>query len=252
MMRRDARLLILGNWKMHGLSADLAEARAIDSIAADHPALTVGLAPPFTLLLRMVGQTEHLSIGGQTCHDAVQGAYTGQISAAMLAEGGADFVILGHSECRVSPDDNGPRLSAKVQAAQEAGLGIVLCVGESAAQHDAGEAEEAVVAQLAASLPPGDEAAPQLVIAYEPVWAIGAGSVPSPEAVEGVHCAIRSWLAGRYGQAGSAVAILYGGSVNAENVAALLAIEAVDGVLVGGASLSAESFGAIIRAAARG
>ncbi len=248
-MTTAMRSLIVGNWKMNGLSGALAEAASIDTLAGELPGVEVGLAPPFTLLSPMAAMVHHLSVGGQDCHEASHGAHTGRISAAMLAESGARFVILGHSECRAEGDDDA-RVRAKVDAALGAGLSVILCVGETARQREAGEAKSAVVGQLAAALPQGEGSAERLTIAYEPVWAIGAGQTPAQDEVEAMHRAIRSSLVAHYGEAGRLVRILYGGSVSASNVEALVANAMVNGVLVGGASLTAESFGAILRSIA--
>jgi triosephosphate isomerase (TIM) len=250
------RPLILGNWKMNGLRATLAQAVAIDAMAARRPGVAVGLAPPFTLLAAMAGQVRHMAVGGQDCHEADRGAFTGAISPVMLADAGARFVILGHSERRALFGDSDARVRAKVAAAWGAGLGVVLCVGETEGQRAAGRAQDTVVGQLAASLPNGDmpDGFPPdgagLVVAYEPVWAIGSGRVPGIDSVRAMHRALRAHLCQAWGAAGGAVPLLYGGSVGADNAAALLNAPEVDGALVGGASLSADSFGPILEAAA--
>jgi triosephosphate isomerase len=241
---------IVGNWKMNGTRAMLAEARAIDRAASRFPGVQVALAPPFTLVHAMHDAVESIGVGGQDCHVEVSGAFTGDVSAALLADAGADFVIVGHSERRTIHGETNKLVRAKAEAAQAAGLGVILCVGETEVERDSGEAEAVVGRQLAGSLPQGDEAAAKLSVAYEPVWAIGTGRVPSVDDVAAMHRAIRDKLGATYGEAGAAVRILYGGSVNAGNAAELLAVDEVGGALVGGASLTAESFTAIIGAAA--
>ncbi len=240
---------IVGNWKMNGTRAMLAEARAIDRAASRFPGVQVALAPPFTLVNAMREAVNDMGVGGQDCHVEVSGAFTGDVSAALLADAGADFVIVGHSERRALHGESNELVCAKAQSAQAAGLGVILCVGETEAERDSGNAEAVVTAQLAGSLPQGDEAAARLSVAYEPVWAIGTGRVPSLADVGAMHRAIRAKLAETYGEAGAAVRILYGGSVNAGNASDLLAADEVGGALVGGASLTAEAFTAIIGAA---
>ena len=241
---------IVGNWKMNGTRAMLAEARAIDRAAARFPGVEVALAPPFTLIGAMREAVQEIGIGGQDCHAAAAGAFTGDISAAMLADTGADFAIVGHSERRAGHGESNADVRAKALAAQAAGLSAILCVGETEAERDSGKAESVVGNQLDGSLPEGGEAAAKLAVAYEPVWAIGTGRVPSPDDVGAMHRAIRARLVAFYGVAGQAVRILYGGSVNAGNAGTLLAADEVGGALVGGASLTAESFTAIVSAAA--
>jgi triosephosphate isomerase len=186
-------------------------------------------------------------VGGQDCHAQAKGAFTGDVAAPMLADAGAGFVILGHSERRALHGESDALVQAKSAAALAAGLGVILCVGETEAERDAGEAISVVAGQLKGSLVEG--AAAKLAVAYEPVWAIGTGRVPSVEDVAAMHAAIRAELLAFYGDAGAAVRILYGGSVNAGNAVELLSVPEVGGALVGGASLTAESFGAIIHAA---
>jgi triosephosphate isomerase len=241
---------IVGNWKMNGTRALLAEARAIDRAAARFPGVEVALAPPSTLLQAMREAVNDIGVGGQDCHVKPSGAHTGDVSAALLADAGADFTIVGHSERRADHCERNDLVRAKAEAAQAVGLGVILCVGETEAERDSGKAEEVVAGQLAGSLPQGDEAAAKLSIAYEPVWAIGTGRVPTVADVGAMHRAIRKVLGATYGEAADAVRILYGGSVNAGNAADLLAADEVGGALVGGASLTAESFTAIIGAAA--
>lgn len=241
---------IVGNWKMNGIRATLAEARAIDRAAARYPAVDVALAPPFTLIHGMNEAVQDIAVGGQDCHAKASGAFTGDVAAGMLADAGARFVIVGHSERRAIHGETNEDVRVKADAAQEAGLDVILCVGETEAERDSGQAEAVVASQLDGSLPRGDDAAAKLAVAYEPVWAIGTGRVPSVEDVGAMHRAIRARLVEIYGEAGAGVRILYGGSVNAGNASELLAADDVGGALVGGASLTAESFSTIISAAA--
>jgi triosephosphate isomerase len=242
---------IVGNWKMNGTRAMLAEARAIDRATARLPGVEVALAPPFTLVHAMREAVESIGVGGQDCHVEPGGAFTGDVSAPILADAGADFTIVGHSERRALHGESDALVKAKAEAAQAAGLSVILCVGETEAERDSGRAEEVDAAQLDGSLPRAGDAAQKLSVAYEPVWAIGTGRVPSVDDVGAMHRAIRARLTAVYGEGGAGVRILYGGSVKAENAAELLAADEVGGALVGGASLSAESFVAIISAAAR-
>jgi len=241
---------IVGNWKMNGTRAMLAEARAIDRAAQRLPGVEVALAPPATLVQAMREAVETIGVGGQDCHVEASGAFTGDISAPILLDAGADFTIVGHSERRALHGESDALVRAKAEAAQAAGLAVILCVGETEAQRDSGHAEQVVEAQLDGSLPKSKAAAAKLAVAYEPVWAIGTGRVPSVDDVGAMHRAIRAKLSAVYGKAGASVRILYGGSVNAKNAAELLAADEVGGALVGGASLVAESFTAIIGAAA--
>jgi len=244
------RPYIVGNWKMNGTRATLAEARSIDRAAARHPAVDVALAPPFTLIQAMAEAVSDIGVGGQDCHIKASGAFTGDISAPMLLDAGARFTIVGHSERRALHGEDDATVRTKAEAALAAGLTVILCVGETEAERDAGQAEAVVSGQLAGSLPLGENAAAGISVAYEPVWAIGTGRVPSVDDVGAMHRAVRAKLAEVYGEAGAAVRILYGGSVNAGNASELLAADEVSGALVGGASLTAESFSTIIAAAA--
>jgi triosephosphate isomerase len=241
---------IVGNWKMNGTRALLAEARAIDRAAARFPQVQVALAPPATLIHAMREAVQDIGVGGQDCHAEASGAFTGDISAPILADAGADFVIVGHSERRAMHKESDTKVRAKADAALAAGLSVILCVGETEKERDAGDAEAVVTRQLTGSLPRGEGVAAQLCVAYEPVWAIGTGRVPSIKDVKAMHKAIRAQLVSIYGEDGAAMRILYGGSVNAGNAAELLGVAEVCGALVGGASLTAESFIAIIGAAA--
>ena len=243
------RPFIVGNWKMNGTRAMLAEARAIDRGAARHPGVRVAVAPPFTLIQTMAENAETMVIGGQDCHAAASGAYTGDVSAAMLADSGATFTILGHSERRAMHGESDDVVRAKAEAALAAGLEVIVCVGETEAQRDAGQAEAVVCGQLDGSLPVGEGVTARVTVAYEPVWAIGTGRVPSVDDIGAIHRAIRARLVHIYGEDGAGVSILYGGSVNAGNASELLAADEVGGALVGGASLQADSFLAIVLAA---
>jgi len=242
------RPYIVGNWKMHGTRSMLAEARAIDRAAERLMKVEVALAPPFTLIHATRKEASLIGVGGQDCHAAEGGAHTGDVSAAMLKDSGAGFVIVGHSERRADHGESDADVKAKATSAISAGLQVILCVGESEAQRDAGQAEQVVAEQLEGSLPDG--AADRLTVAYEPVWAIGTGRTPTVDDVSAMHRAIRARLVAVYGDAGADVRILYGGSVKAENAAELLRADDVGGALVGGASLTAESFLGIIAAAA--
>ncbi|MFZ5711115.1 MAG: triose-phosphate isomerase [Pseudomonadota bacterium] len=242
------RRLAAGNWKMNGTRASLAEAEAL---ARAHPApgVDVVLCPPATLLsdlARRLGGTPFLA-GGQDCHPRPAGAHTGDISAAMIADAGGACVILGHSERRADHAETDALVRAKAEAAHDAGLLAIVCVGETGAERDAGSTLEVVGRQLARSLPDSATAA-NTVIAYEPVWAIGTGRTPTPDQIAVVHDFIRRELSERFGQGAEGFRILYGGSVKPSNAAEIFAVRNVDGALVGGASLKAADFGPIIAA----
>jgi len=241
---------IVGNWKMNGTRAMLNEARAIDRAAARLPKVQVAVAPPATLLYRTREAVELIGVGGQDCHVKESGAYTGDVSAPMLKDAGADFTIVGHSERRSMHAETDEIVRAKAEVALASGLAVIVCVGETEAERDAGNAEAVVGAQIDGSVPRTDGAVDKLTVAYEPVWAIGTGRVPSVEDVAAMHKSIRAKLVDIYGESGAAVRILYGGSVKPDNAAELLSIPDVGGALVGGASLTAESFLAIVSAAA--
>lgn len=248
------RPYIVGNWKMNGTRAMLAEARAIDRAALRYPDVAVALAPPFPLLGALHEEVSGIAVGGQDCHTATNGAHTGDVSAAMLADIGADFVIIGHSERRRDHGETDALVRAKAQAALAAGLGVIICVGETLDQRDAGHAQAVVAAQIDGSLPVGEAAAEavalgQLSVAYEPVWAIGTGRVAAVADVVTMHAVIGARLVALFGEPGAKVRVLYGGSVNGENAAALLAAPGVRGALVGGASLTADAFLPIVVAA---
>ena len=249
----STRPYIVGNWKMNGTRALLSEARAIDRSAARYPGVQVALAPPATLIAALREAVSVIGVGGQDCHTEAKGAFTGDIAAAQLKDAGADFVIVGHSERRAGHGESDARVKAKAEAALTSGLEVILCVGESLAERDGGQAENTVARQIDGSLPQGDAAAAgvpeRLAVAYEPVWAIGTGRVAAVEDVVAMHGVLRERLVAAYGDAGKEVRILYGGSVNAGNAAALLGADGVGGALVGGASLTAEAFLPIVAAA---
>ena len=243
------RKLIAGNWKMNGLMADVAQIEAIAAAVAPHSGVDTALCLPATLIGPAAQKVPSMVIGGQDCHMSVSGAHTGCVSAAMLKDAGAALTIVGHSERRAAQHESDSDIRDKALAAKAAGLSAIVCVGETEAERDAGTAVAVVLSQLDGSLP--DEAASAwLAVAYEPVWAIGTGRIPSAEDVAEMHGAIRANLEARFGADGSAVRILYGGSMNGDNAAGLLAIPNVDGGLIGGASLSAEKFLPIVAAAA--
>ncbi|MGB3931383.1 MAG: triose-phosphate isomerase [Sphingobium sp.] len=244
----NRRKLVVGNWKRTGRRAHLDEVEAIGRIAAQHPAVEVGLCLPATLIMAGSERRGAAFIGAQNCHMDISGAYTGSLSADMLAEAGATWVITGHSERREARGETNADIAAKSEAAHQAGINVILCVGETLAVRDAGKAEQVVADQLLASLPDG-AAADWLAIAYEPIWAIGTGRIPTMEAVAAMHAALRKALASRIGAEADKMRILYGGSMNGDNAADLMALPDVDGGLVGGASLSAAKFAPIIEAA---
>ena len=236
--------LVAGNWKMNGLAASEAElAKIIHGAATLAGKVDLMVCPPATLIAAFAGATRGaaLAIGGQDCHADPSGAHTGDIAAEMLADAGAGAVIVGHSERRSDHRETDAQVRAKAQAAWRAGLTAIVCVGEQRAERAAGKTLDVVGRQLDGSLPDGAPAA-NLVVAYEPVWAIGTGLTPAPADVAEVHAFIRQRLYGRYGGEGAGVRILYGGSVKPSNAGELLSIADVNGALVGGASLKAEDF----------
>lgn len=241
------RPYIVGNWKMNGTRAMLAEARAIDRGAQRTMTVEVALAPPATLIHAVRKEVEQIGVGAQDCHPGEFGAHTGDVSATMLADAGAKFVILGHSERRGGHGESNALIADKINSALAAGLDVILCCGEDLAARDAGEAEAFVTGQLRGSLPQIDSAGERLTIAYEPIWAIGTGRTAGSEEIGAMHGAIRKLLCELYGaDEGAAVRILYGGSVKSDNVAEILASPEVGGALVGGASLTAEDFLGIV------
>jgi triosephosphate isomerase (TIM) len=240
------RPLAAGNWKMNGLKASLAEISAIAEAAAATPGADVLICPPATLISAAVAAAGgKLAIGGQDCHAKASGAHTGDISAEQLKDAGATFAIVGHSERRADHGESDAIVRAKAEGALRAGLVAIVCVGETHLQRDAGQTLAIVGGQLAGSLPHGATAA-NLVVAYEPVWAIGTGLTPTPQDVAEVHGFIRRELIDLLPDHGAAVRILYGGSVKASNAAELMAVENVNGALVGGASLTAKDFVGIV------
>ncbi|MBA4751604.1 MAG: triose-phosphate isomerase [Sphingopyxis sp.] len=243
------RKYVVGNWKMNGLSDAIDEAKAIFAAADQHDAVDVAICPPFTLIGAMVAAAPGKGIGGQDCHSAASGAFTGSVAAPMLADIGASVVIVGHSERREGFAERDADVRSKAEAGLATGLSVILCVGEPREIRESGGAIDYVLAQIAGSVP--DSFDPhRLAIAYEPIWAIGTGLVPTVADVAAMHGAIRRALAARFGGAAEDMRILYGGSVNGENAAELLDAGDVDGALVGGASLTAAKFVPIIAAAA--
>jgi triosephosphate isomerase len=240
--------LAAGNWKMNGTGAALAEVRALIA-ALPAPTCEVLLCPPATLIDRMaaVAKGSALKVGGQDCHPAVSGAHTGDISAGMLKDAGASHVILGHSERRTDHGETDALVKAKAEAALAAGLVAIVCLGETESERDAGQTLSVIGRQLDGSIPSG-AAADTMVIAYEPVWAIGTGRTPTLAEIAEVHAFLRDRLTGLIGAEASGARLLYGGSVKPSNAAEIFAVPHVDGALVGGASLKAADFGAIVAA----
>ncbi|WP_068082876.1 triose-phosphate isomerase [Novosphingobium rosa] len=249
MSKTAKRPYVVGNWKMHGLLSSLPAILDIDRAAACYIGVDVALALPFTLINPAAITVEHTAIGGQNCHAAHEGAFTGDISGRMLADCGAHFVLLGHSERRLGCGEDSATVRAKMQATLDDGLSAILCVGESTEQRAAGLAETSVQEQLLASLPDGLTSIGSITIAYEPIWAIGTGRIPQPAEIAAMHGALRQTLRDRLGPQAAAIRLLYGGSVNDDNAEALLAIPDVDGLLVGNASLDPRRFRAVVRAA---
>ena len=248
---KGIRPLIAGNWKMNGLKSALAEARAVrDALTPGPTAPEVMICPPATLLVPLadLAAGSPLAVGAQDCHTAPSGAHTGDVSAEIVRDTGATAVIVGHSERRADHGEIDRIVRDKASAAHRANLTAIVCIGETRGQREAGLTLDVVRRQLAASLPESVTDA-NTVLAYEPVWAIGTGLTPSNDDVAEVHALIRSDLEARFGAPGSRIRILYGGSVKPSNAAELLALPNVDGALVGGASLKAEDFLAIVRAA---
>jgi triosephosphate isomerase len=243
------RKLVAGNWKMNGTRAMLGELDGIGAAARAAGNLDVAICPPFTLIDAAVAKADGFAIGGQDCHQAVKGAHTGCVAAAMLKDLGAAYAIVGHSERRADQGETDDLVRAKAEAAIDSGLIAIVCVGETEAERDAGKAGSIVGGQLDGSVPPAAGAA-TLVVAYEPVWAIGTGRTPSTQDVADMHALIRAKLIELLGEEGAGVRILYGGSVKPDNAAELMAVPDVDGALVGGASLTAALFVPIIEAAA--
>lgn len=244
------RMLIAGNWKMNGLQGSVAELDAMLKSAASGPDnADLLICPPATLVAAFAARAKgsRLAIGGQDCHAEASGAHTGDISAEMLKDAGASVVIVGHSERRADHHETDDIVRAKALAARRAGLLAVVCVGETRTERDAGQAMEVVGRQLAGSIPDGATAA-NLVVAYEPVWAIGTGLTPTSEDIEQIHTFIRRKLTDRFKEEGAGVRVLYGGSLKPGNAAEILSLADVNGGLIGGASLKAVDFLAIAAA----
>jgi triosephosphate isomerase len=244
MVTSQRRPLVAGNWKMNGLKASTAELGKIIRGADDlSTKVDLMICPPATLAMTFAATARgsKIDIGGQDCHAEPAGAFTGDISAEMLSDLGAKAVIVGHSERRTYHKETDVEVRAKAQAAWRAGLTAIVCIGETRSEREAGRTLDVLGHQLDGSLPDGATAA-NLVVAYEPVWAIGTGLTPTPADVAEVHAFIRGRLAARYGDTAESIRILYGGSVKPSNVAELMAVANVDGALVGGASLKAEDF----------
>ncbi len=246
MMRRK---LAAGNWKMNGTSAALSE---LDALAAKHPSPSVDvlICPPATLLHRAAERTQGtgVAIGGQDCHAAPSGAHTGDTSAEMLKDAGATAVILGHSERREDHGEQNEDVRAKANAVMEAGLQAIICVGESLEQREAANTLDIIGGQMSGSIP-DRSTGENLIVAYEPIWAIGTGKVPTLDEIGEVHDFIRARLERRFGEGvGRSVRLLYGGSVKPSNAAEIFGVSNVDGALVGGASLKAADFSGIVEA----
>lgn len=242
------RTLVAGNWKMNGLRAARAEFDAMVSGAGQAPAELL-VCPPFTLLAGFAEAAgADLKVGAQCCHPAPSGAHTGDVSAEMIADCGGSAVIVGHSERRADHRETDEIVRAQAEAAWRAGLTAILCVGETEAERDAGDTLSVIGASLADSAPDG-ATAQTLVVAYEPVWAIGTGRTPTLEQIDEVHAFLRAELARRFGHdTAEAIRLLYGGSVKPDNASAIFSVRDVDGALVGGASLKAADFLAIAAA----
>ena len=235
-----------GNWKMNGLQENLHEIKILSDTAKVSNCEVI-ICPPATLLRNMNDISDHITVGGQTCHSNAAGAHTGDISAQMIADCGATYVILGHSERRSDHDETDADVHATTLAAWYAGLSAIVCIGESLTERKAVETLNVISAQLSASIP--DKATGEnLVIAYEPIWAIGTGLTPTLDQIAEVHNFIRTYLENRFGyDIGNSIRILYGGSMNAKNAADIANVSNVDGGLVGGASLKAADFSQIIQ-----
>ena len=245
------RPLIAGNWKMHGSIAMTRELVAAIEAAGPFPQVDVAVMPPFPYLPTALAVAETVAVGAQDASAQAAGAYTGEVAAVMLREVGCRYVILGHSERRQYHAESDELVAAKFKAAQAAGLTPILCVGETLAQRDAGDTDALVSAQLGAVIDAaGVDAFAHAVVAYEPVWAIGTGRTATPEQAQAVHALLRGVVAAKSATIAGSLRILYGGSVKPNNAATLFAQTDIDGGLIGGASLVADDFVAIIRAAA--
>ena len=239
--------MVAGNWKMNGLDGALAELVTLSDVQTD---IDVVICPPATLISRasdVVGESD-VRIGAQDCHANENGAHTGEVSADMLTDAGAEFVILGHSERRADQNETSQMVYAKTNAAWNAGLTAIVCVGETLEQREAANTLDIVGGQMDASIPEM-ATGENLVVAYEPVWAIGTGKVPTLDQIGEVHDFIRTRLERRFGETvGRSVRVLYGGSMNPKNAADIISVSNVDGGLIGGASLKAADFSQIIAA----
>jgi len=243
------RKLIAGNWKMNGSMAALAELDLIAAAAQAHPGVDVMVAVPATLIAPAHQRLPGLAIGAQDVHEAENGAHTGCLSAAMLVEAGASFTVVGHSERRADQGETSQDAWGKAAAARRHGLNVILCVGETEAERDAGRAARVVQAQIEKSVP--DAATGDwFTLAYEPRWAIGTGRTPTMEEIADIHAIARAKLRSLVGDAADGIRLLYGGSVTGANAAQILSVGDVDGALVGGASLTAAKFVPIIEAGA--
>jgi triosephosphate isomerase len=243
----DVRPLAAGNWKMNGLQASLVEIRLI-AAGASGSRCEVALCPPATLIAAAAAAAgSALLIGGQDCHPKASGAHTGDLSAEMIADAGGRLVIVGHSERRADHGETDATVRAKAEAAWRAGLTAIVCVGETAAERRDGATWSVLDRQIAGSVPDGADAA-RLTVAYEPVWAIGTGVTPTLDEIAAAHAHIRSRLATRMGAGAAAVRIIYGGSVKPDNARQIVSVAGVNGALVGGASLKAKDFLAIVAA----
>jgi triosephosphate isomerase len=238
-----------GNWKMNGTSTSLTELTALAHAFTPQDDTDVVICPPAPLLFRACEASEDTAvlIGAQDCHSDTEGAYTGDISAAMIADTGARFAIVGHSERRDAHHETDSEIRGKARAAHAADLTAIICIGESEAEREAGNTLDILAGQLAGSCPDAAKGA-NTVIAYEPIWAIGTGKVPTLEQIIEVHDFLRAKLTARFGTDGDTFRLLYGGSVKPGNAATIFEAANVDGALVGGASLKASDFSPIIKA----
>jgi triosephosphate isomerase len=248
----ERRKMIVGNWKMNGLrEAGIALAGSLAAKAlAKKPTCDVVVCPPATLLAKIdrAFDAGTIALGGQDCHADEKGAHTGDISAEMLRDAGCRYVIVGHSERRTDHAEDNATVQAKAAAVHRTGMTAIICVGETGAERDAGQTLDIVASQVTASLPKGADGV-NTVVAYEPVWAIGTGRTPTLDEIAAVHGHIRTTLTEQIGAAADGMRVLYGGSVNAANATEILAVDAVDGALVGGASLKPDDFWQIVDAA---
>jgi triosephosphate isomerase (TIM) len=246
MARAPRRPLVAGNWKMNGLRASVAELARIVVGARELAAVDILVCPPATLVAEFAAAAAGslVRIGAQDCHAEPAGAFTGDLSAEMLKDAGASAVIVGHSERRSYHRETDGDVQSKALAARRAGLCAIVCVGETRSERDGGRALSVVGTQLDGSVPDGATAA-NLVVAYEPVWAIGTGLTPTPSDIAEMHGVVRRGLVARFGTEGEGIRILYGGSVKPANAKELMQVADVDGALVGGASLKADEFLAI-------